>query len=232
MASRPPRLAETVYRQLKDDIADFRLLPGDRFSEGEVAARLAVSRTPVRQALDRLQQEGYLQVHFRSGWEVLPFEFERFEALYDLRIVLERAAIERLCEAADAAASLVPLCARWQVSPSRRSEVDAEVAAWDEAFHCELVAVAGNPELARVHREVSERIRVVRRLDFGVQGRIAATYEEHAAVLAAILRRDVDDACARMTAHIAQSRAQVRQVTAARLRAARCVAGGGQDRTM
>ncbi|MGK8705886.1 FCD domain-containing protein [Metapseudomonas otitidis] len=120
--------------------------------------------------MDRLQQEGYLQVHFRSGWEVLPFEFERFEALYDLRIVLERAAIERLCEAADAAASLAPLYARWQVPPSWRSEVDAEVAAWDEAFHCELVAVAGNPELARVHREVSERIRVVRAWISGCKG--------------------------------------------------------------
>lgn len=221
MASGPPRLAESVYARLKEDIAAFRLLPGDRFSEGDVATRLAVSRTPVRQALDRLQQEGYLQVRFRSGWEVLPFDFERFEALYDLRIVLELAAIERLCLAPDAVVVLAPLCARWQVPEALRSTAGEEVAAWDEAFHCALVAAAGNPELARVHREVSERIRVVRRLDFGVQGRVAATYAEHAAVLTAILRGEAAEARALMTDHIARSRAQVRQVTAARLRAAR-----------
>ncbi|MFN3495448.1 MAG: GntR family transcriptional regulator, partial [Hydrogenophaga sp.] len=50
----PPSRADEVYAQLKKDIADFRLVPGDRFSEHEICDRLAVSRTPVRQALFRL----------------------------------------------------------------------------------------------------------------------------------------------------------------------------------
>ena len=58
----PPSLADAIYRQLKEDIFEFRLLPGDRFSEGEVAERMAASRTPVRQALYRLQREGQVQV--------------------------------------------------------------------------------------------------------------------------------------------------------------------------
>ena len=81
----PPSLADGIHRQLKEDIFEFRLLPGDRFSEGEVAERMAVSRTPVRQALYRLQREGHVQVHFRSGWQVSPLDFEQFEELYDLR---------------------------------------------------------------------------------------------------------------------------------------------------
>ena len=76
-------LADTVYDKVKDDIAEFRLVPGDRFTETEVATRLGVSRTPVRQALFRLQREGFVQVHFRSGWQVCPFDFEMFEHLYD-----------------------------------------------------------------------------------------------------------------------------------------------------
>ena len=56
-APRPPSLAERIYARLKDDIFEFRLMPGDRFSEGEVAERMSASRTPVRQALHRLQRE-------------------------------------------------------------------------------------------------------------------------------------------------------------------------------
>ena len=71
--------ADEVYAQLKRDIAGFHLVPGDRFTENELSERLGVSRTPVRQALFRLQQEGYVEVLFRSGWRVLPFDFEQFE---------------------------------------------------------------------------------------------------------------------------------------------------------
>jgi DNA-binding transcriptional MocR family regulator len=72
-------------------------VPGDRFTENELCERLGVSRTPVRQALFRLQQEGYVEVLFRSGWRVLPFDFDQFEELYDLRMVLETTAAQRLC---------------------------------------------------------------------------------------------------------------------------------------
>ena len=89
--------ADEVYEQLKRDVADFNLVPGDRFTENEISERLGVSRTPVRQALFRLQQEGYVEVLFRSGWRVLPFDFDQFEQLYDLRMVLETTAVHRLC---------------------------------------------------------------------------------------------------------------------------------------
>ena len=93
--------AEEVYRQVKQDIANFRLVPGDRFTEHELCARLDVSRTPVRQALFRLQQDGLVEVMFRSGWRVLPFDFDKFDQLYDLRMVLETTAVHRLCTEAD-----------------------------------------------------------------------------------------------------------------------------------
>ena len=62
----PSRAAE-VYEQLKRDVSDFKLVPGDRFIETEISERMNVSRTPVRQALFRLQQEGFVEVLFRSG---------------------------------------------------------------------------------------------------------------------------------------------------------------------
>ena len=93
------RLPEKVYATLKDDIFNFHLLPGDRLTETEVADTMKVSRTPVRQALHRLEQEGYLRLAFRSGWNVLPFDFNRFEQLYDLRVILELAAVQQICRA-------------------------------------------------------------------------------------------------------------------------------------
>ncbi|WP_459655358.1 GntR family transcriptional regulator, partial [Achromobacter xylosoxidans] len=90
-------LAEQVYQRIKDELFDFRLLPGDRFTEAELALRLGVSRTPVRLGLARLEREGFVLPSPRSGWQVRPFDFERFEALYDVRVVLELAAVERLC---------------------------------------------------------------------------------------------------------------------------------------
>jgi len=207
--------AEDVYSRLKSDIADFRLLPGDRFTEGEISDRLGVSRTPVRQALFRLQQEGFVEVLFRSGWRVLPFDFDEFEQLYDLRMVLETTAVHRLCENGPRVDHTLveKLTAIWLVPPDRRSTDTTEVARWDEAFHCDLVAAAGNEPMARVHRDITDRIRMIRRLDFTQQSRITATYDEHAKILQAVLASRADQAAMLLRSHIATSQAEVRKIT-------------------
>jgi DNA-binding GntR family transcriptional regulator len=207
--------ADDVYEQLKKDVAEFRLVPGDRFTENELCERLGVSRTPVRQALFRLQQEHVVEVLFRSGWRVLPFDFERFDQLYDLRMVLETTAVHRLC-ADDRRvdhALLESLAAIWMVPAAARSEDPVQVAQWDEQFHCALVAAAGNAEMARVHRDVTERIRIIRRLDFTQQARITETYEEHAKILKAIQHKRGDQAAMLLSAHIATSQTEVRKIT-------------------
>src|SRR5260370_41845828 len=89
-------LAEQVYQRLKRDIFNFRLFPGDRFSENGIAQYYGVSRTPMRDALFRLQREGYLEVGFRRGWKVARIDFYQMDQLYELRIVLEVAALERM----------------------------------------------------------------------------------------------------------------------------------------
>ena len=136
--ARPEGLAERIYLQLKADIFEFRLLPGDRFSESDVAQRMAASRTPVRQALFRLEREGYVEVLFRSGWQVRPFDFAYFEELYDLRIVLEQEAVKRLCEwpAGETPAALAALN---RFGQKRRVWRTAAVSQHDEQFHQALV---------------------------------------------------------------------------------------------
>jgi DNA-binding GntR family transcriptional regulator len=211
--------ADEVYDALKRDIADFKLVPGDRFTENSVTQQLNVSRTPVRQALTRLQQEGYVEVSFRSGWRVLPFDFAKFEQLYDLRMVLETTAAQRLCDEGLRSPSLVnralidELAGLWLVPLAQRSSDTQQVSQWDEEFHCALVAAAGNFELVRVHREVTEHIRIIRRLDFTQQARIDATYDEHGKILNAIRAKRSDQAVMLLRAHIETSQAEVKKIT-------------------
>ncbi|GGJ87291.1 GntR family transcriptional regulator [Pseudomonas matsuisoli] len=220
---RPENLAERIYGQLKDDIFEFRLLPGDRFSEGEIAARMDVSRTPVRQALYRLEREGYLEVYFRSGWQVRPFDFQYFEELYELRIVLEIEAVKRLCERpADQPAPLLDeLKVIWCVAAGEYLSDGREVSQLDERFHCQLVEAAGNREMARIHADVSEKIRIIRRLDFTKVPRVELTYQEHARILGAILSRRYEEAQLLLRAHIEISKAEVRKITLHMLHLAR-----------
>ena len=83
----------------------------------------------------------------------------------------------------------------------------------DEGFYIALVAAAGNPEIARVHREVTERIRIIRRLDFTQPTRVEITYDEHGKILRAILQRRSDEAALLLRTHIEAGRAEVRKIT-------------------
>ncbi|ODP32465.1 GntR family transcriptional regulator [Pandoraea sp. ISTKB] len=220
VAKSASNLAAQIYVQLKTDIFDFRLLPGDRFSEGDIATRMQVSRTPVRQALFWLQREGYVEVHFRSGWQVRAFDFKYFEDLYEIRVMMETTAIAKIV-AADAASRLDALRETWCVPVKQQLEDPATVAAMDEAFHARLVAAVGNQEMARMHEEVTEKIRIIRRLDFTKKPRIAATYKEHGEILTAIFAGDATLAQQMIGAHIAESQAEVKRITLYMMQAAR-----------
>lgn len=219
--SRPEGLAERIYLQLKDDIFNFHLLPGDRFSESDIAERMETSRTPVRQALFWLEREGYVEVFFRSGWQVRPFDFDYFEQLYDLRIVLELEAVKRLCALKPEAqpVQLAGLKDFWIDTP--RLDDGQAVSRFDEAFHMTLVEAAGNGEMARIHRDLTEKIRIIRRLDFTKTSRVDATYHEHASILLAIMQQQTGEAQRQLHDHIAVSKAEVRKITLHMLHQAR-----------
>lgn len=206
-------LAERIYHELKNDIFDFRLMPGAHFSENEISERMSASRTPVRQALFWLEHEGYVQVYSRSGWQVKPFDFKYFEALYDFRIVLEREAVRRLCGMAPGVCSehLAPLTHFWIDAP--RMAPGKALSLQDEQFHTTLVRATGNSEMERVHVELTEKMRIIRHLDFTREDRVDATYNEHARILHTILKQQTEEAQRMLTEHISQSKAEVRKIT-------------------
>ena len=214
-------LAESVYAALKRELHEFAWVPGDRLSETEIGQRLGVSRTPVREALFRLRNEGFLEVEAKTGWFVRPIDFDRLDQLYDLRVVLECASLAKLTARRDDPPELEQLKTHWLVSASERLDDPRAVGELDEAFHASLVRAAGNGEIARVHLEVTERIRIVRRLDFTRPDRIEATYQEHAKILREVMRRKTDEAQRLVRSHIEQSKTEVRKITLHALHEAR-----------
>jgi DNA-binding GntR family transcriptional regulator len=215
-----PTLADQAYLQIKKMIFDFALMPGDRFSETDLAQRVAVSRTPLRQALQRLEREGFLRVMPKIGWQVTPLDFDIFDELYDLRVLIECHAARQLA-AAERRPGLAALAETWLVPPSERLTDGALVGEIDEQFHALLVAANGNREMTRVHFEITERIRIIRRLDFTKPARVEATYDEHARIIRAITRRRADEAASLLRAHVEQSKLEVRHITLDMLHRAR-----------
>lgn len=202
-------LAERAYSLIKQRIFNFELMPGDRFSELELVQQVQVSRTPLRQAL---QREGFMQVFPKSGWLVSPLDFDQFDELYDFRVLIESFAVRHLCDAEDRP-SLKALAAVWLIPAGEREPDGLRVGQLDEAFHSELVAATGNREMHKAHRDLTERIRIIRRLDFTQARRVDLTYQEHAKILRAITQRRTDEALRLLRSHIEQSKMEVRHIT-------------------
>ena len=223
--------AALVYKELMADIADFRLLPGDRFTETDLSRRFGASRTPIRDALLQLKRDGFVDVRFRSGWYICPFDFKRFDDLYELRTVLETAAIERLLGGDDAVrqAALDALDAIWLVDEAARESDPRRMTDLDEGFHGRIVEAAGNREMAIMHGENTEKIRIIRRLDFFKDYRIIATYQEHGALLRVLRRGALDEALQLLRAHIESSKQEVRKITLHMMHEARVTPRFGEE---
>ncbi len=208
-------LADDAYLTIKQKIFSFEMLPGDLISEGNLVRLMQVSRTPLRQALQRLQYEGFLNAIPKIGWQIAPLDFNKLDELYDFRILIEGHAIKILCDKASSHDPLNELVKIWLCKASDRIQDGEQVGLLDENFHHQLVRIAGNHEMLRMHQEISERIRIVRRLDFTKSNRIQETYEEHAKILKAILDRRGAEAKRLLTSHIDQSKIEVRKITLA-----------------
>ena len=214
-------MVSQVYEKLKAEIFEFSMAPGERYSESELATRVGSSRTPLRIALHMLVRDGYMvKVDGHSGWMVKPLDFNYFEELYDIRTSLEVIAVTRICEA-DPFPDLSELRKTWLVSEKNRSYDPVELAGLDERFHNVLVMSAGNREMTRIHADLQERIRIIRRLDFTVEARIDEAYVHHGKILRAILARKVTQATLLLRSHIDSSRAEIRHITLHRLALAR-----------
>jgi DNA-binding GntR family transcriptional regulator len=212
-----PLLAQSVYARLKRQIFDFQMPPGQRYTERFLAASLGISRTPLRLALHLLANEGYLNhVDGHSSWQVKPLDLDYYDDLYDFRQNIELLSVQSLCKRQDLT-DLRELYAYWNVPKKQRVLDGEQVAREDERLHRTWVALAGNREMLRTFDQLTERIRIIRRLDFTSPERIHAAFDEHAAILKLLLARKAESAQALIKSHIDASRVEIRRITVHRL---------------
>jgi DNA-binding GntR family transcriptional regulator len=216
-ASTRTPLVQDVYERLKEDIFEFRMPAGHRYSEQALANELGVSRTPLRMALHMLARDGYLnRLDGHSSWQVKPLDLEYYDELYDFRTDIEQLAIRRLCRVDDLSA-LQQLSEYWHMPIAARPSDFREVAQQDEHFHRVIVSLAGNREMLRTFDKLTEHIRIIRRLDFINPDRVSATFDEHGKILDLLMARKDSEAGFLMKAHIETSRAEIKHITLHRL---------------
>ena len=136
------------YARLKTDILANQLWPGFQATEPEIATRLGMSRTPVREALIRLQSEGLVALVPRRGARVLPVSADDMAEIYGILTALEPNAAAELAARHPDAAALAPLSAATDLMEAARGENDLDTsAAADDAFHRTLLNLQGNGRL-------------------------------------------------------------------------------------
>jgi DNA-binding GntR family transcriptional regulator len=219
-------LAEHAYTEIKQKIFNFEMMPGDLISEGNLAKLVSISRTPLRQALQQLQHGGFIRAIPKIGWQVATLDFDKFDELYDFRILIELNAVKCLCISEQDSFILNELQKIWLVPKSRRNMNTLEVGMLDEQFHTSLVKASGNEEMLKTHSEITERIKIVRRLDFTKNNRIHDTYDEHAQIIKAIMKRKASEVQKLLKNHIEQSKIEVRKITVGMLQEAKKQASG------
>lgn len=213
---------------LRRQIIEGTLRPRERLVAADLADRLQVSRTPVREALLRLYAEGFLERHPDGGFRVKHPTTRSVGELYDVRKALELYAVRLTLEGLGAVRNqLEQLRDDWSALEREAPDPDPEFVLIDEDFHLRLAEAAGNAELVEQLRRVNERIRPVRTHDFLQPRRIEQTTTQHLAIVKALLAGDPSTGSL-LEAHICESQRVVEELVGRVLE--RMVGLGAQSR--
>jgi DNA-binding GntR family transcriptional regulator len=196
-----------VFEALRDMAISYQLKPGERLSEIELAERLGVSRTPVREALARLVNDGFLLPATR-GFVRRPLDVQETLDLYEARVAVESACLSlAILRATDEDIAQ----ARRYLAGSQKAPLDTPVeqlVELDEGFHLRIADMARNQELRRMLGVLNERIRFIRWIDMENVGR-NATQKEHQQILKALAARDETAAQRVLKEHIGLRKEQI-----------------------
>lgn len=194
-------LATKIARHLREAITTGALAPGQRVNELKLTKELALSRSPVREAIRILAAEGLLTIEPHRGARVRPVSDEDLEEIFDVRLMIESHGLRRGQQLTRDV--VAPLRA---VVHEARSALQADALdRWHQAslrFHDGLVALAGNRHLARLHEELKVSLRRYQISIIGLSGQPERAQAEHEAIVAALERGKVEQAGALISAHI------------------------------
>jgi DNA-binding GntR family transcriptional regulator len=185
-----PSMATTAYQHVKQAILTRQYDSGALVTEGEIADRLGISRTPVREALLRLDAEGLITLYPKRGALVLPVSGQEVRDVFETRELVEGFAAARAWKRRhDLVAELEQLTEQMRLGHERRDPVLLMAA--DRAFHATIVHAGGNQILSSLYESLRDR-----QMRMGVASlqvspdRLAAAVSQHAAMLALLRAAD------------------------------------------
>ncbi|MGR3648366.1 MAG: GntR family transcriptional regulator [Shimia sp.] len=193
---------DQVYQLLRKPILEMQLPPGCPVSEAELGSRLGVSRTPVREALMRLREEGLINTYPSRGSFVATLSRERILGSQFLREAIELAIVRRVTAEGVKADDLDALEGNL-VAQSRAAEAEdfPRYHALDDQFHSLLAAATGLPRTTVVLEREKIQLDRLRCLSLQVDGQLQSLLAEHQAILDAITSGNVAAAVTKMQAH-------------------------------
>ena len=185
---RTSRSADSVYERVKSMAITYSIRPGERINEVELARRLNVSRTPLREALNRLVTEGFLTAQLNKGFFARRLDAKEVFDLYEFRGAVEAAVVVLACERATAE-ELKALEEFVLASKDAKEDLLAtSLLKLDEEFHERLARASHNGEFLRELQSINARIHFVRWVD--MQSRRPYTQNEHLQIVKALRKRD------------------------------------------
>ncbi len=197
-------LGQRVYQTLRHAILALEYRPGEILRKPEICEALGVSRSPVADAVSRLQTEGLVDVVPQAGTFVARFSMQEIREGAFLREAIELAAIERVAEIVTDE-QLLQLRRNLAVQAALVADGDIQgFYAMDAAMHELLLSFTGFPRLAQVSETAWAHVNRARQLILPVPGRIAATLAEHQAIFAALEARDPVAARTAVRSHLRQ----------------------------
>jgi DNA-binding GntR family transcriptional regulator len=184
-------LVAQAYTAIRAKILDNTYPPGHQALEAALAEEFGVSRTPLREALIRLQQEGLVEVVPRHGMRVLPMSARDMAEIYQILGALESTAAELLAARKPSAKELAPLNAATKnmADALKRDDLRAWAAA-DEHFHLQLIELAGNRMLAQAVAAYWDRAHRARMFTLKLRPKPINSTKEHAQIVDCIQRGD------------------------------------------
>lgn len=196
-------LEDLVFAKLEEEILSGELKRGTALKEQALSARLGVSRTPVRGALNRLSEEGLIELCANRGAVVLGVSKEDLKDTYEIRMRLEglasRLAAERISETDKAA-----LTDAVELSEFYIKKNDAEhLKELDTEFHRIIYRAADNRLLCKILTDLHRNIKGYRKLSLSTPDRVESSVKEHREILEAILASDAETADKLTSKHIA-----------------------------
>lgn len=183
--------ADLAYGRLKQLILDGNLPAGAQMLEQEAATRLNMSRTPVREAMVRLRQEGMVEIRPRHGMRVLPISASDMAEIYTVLTALEGTAAELVAQRGPTARQLAQL--RGAVTDMQTALDRDDLKAWaaaDEQFHLQLVRLSGNTRLIQMVGQLWDQAHRARMLTLQLRPTPTNSVKEHAELVDAIAAGD------------------------------------------